>query len=267
MCCLLAVQGVGFADLSPTALLHHAHASRTAKAVLRPGKKDANVFAGHAAWNVLHAMGHFAPSTPATLRQALHRGQLTLEELVDRHTIRNQSVRRLLLDYFHHRKSDTDYASLVNLVRNVAHHFWARIEEINPGQADLNIPADLYSAWRRQIGVRHDGKPRIGVDTIVIAVRSFYYDLHTWAADEPERWAPGSPLALSRPANYAGWPSAAAGSTSGPPTAPVCANHSYRSSSDTSRSATTTPVPCWNTPQQPPPTRPSPTEAAPTAAS
>ncbi|MER6546790.1 tyrosine-type recombinase/integrase [Streptomyces sp. NPDC001250] len=190
VCCLLAVQGIGFADLTAAALLHHAHESRKAKAALRPGKKDANVFAGRAAWNVLHAMGHFPASTPATMRQALHRGQLTLEELVDRHTIRNQSVRRLLLDYFHRRKSDTDYASLVNLVRHVAHHFWARIEEINPEQADLHIPAGLYSAWRRQISVRHDGKPRIGVDAIVIAVRSFYYDLHTWAADEPERWAP-----------------------------------------------------------------------------
>lgn len=124
------------------------------------------------------------------MHQALHRGQLTFEELVDRHTIRNRSVRRLLLDYFHRRRSDTDYASLVHLVRHVAHHFWARIEEINPEQADLNISADLYSTWRRQIGVRHDGKPRIGVDTIVIAVRSFYYDLHTWAADEPEQWGP-----------------------------------------------------------------------------
>ncbi|WP_405407175.1 tyrosine-type recombinase/integrase [Streptomyces decoyicus] len=190
VCCLLAVQGIGFGDLTPAALLHHAHASRTAKAALRPGKKDANVFAGHAAWNVLHAMAHFPASTPATLRQALHRGQLTLDELVDRHTIRNQGVRRLLVDYFHRRKADTDYASLVNLVRNVAHHFWARIEAINPEQSDMNIPADLYSTWRQQIGVRHDGKPRIGVDTIVIAVRSFYYDLHTWAADEPERWAP-----------------------------------------------------------------------------
>ncbi|MFE1147665.1 tyrosine-type recombinase/integrase [Streptomyces albidoflavus] len=190
VCCLLAVQGIGFADLTPAALLHHAHASRAAKAVLRPGKKDANAFAGRAAWNVLHAMGHFPASTPATMRQALHRGQLTLEELVDRHSIRNQSVRRLLLDYFHRRKSDTDYASLVHLVRHVAHLFWARIEEINPKQEDLNIPADLYSSWRQQISVRHDGKPRIGVDTIIIAVRSFYYDLHTWAADEPERWAP-----------------------------------------------------------------------------
>lgn len=190
VCCLLAVQGIGFADLTPAALLHHAHESRKAKATLRPGKKDANVFAGRASWNVLHAMGHFPASTPATMRQALHRGQLTLEELVDRHPIHNRSVRRLLLDYFHRRMSDTDYASLVHLVRHVAHHFWARIEEINPEQADLNIPADLYSTWRRQIGVRHDGKPRIGVDTIVIAVRSFYYDLHTWAADEPERWAP-----------------------------------------------------------------------------
>ncbi|MFE2560797.1 tyrosine-type recombinase/integrase [Streptomyces sp. NPDC059352] len=190
VCYLLAVQGIGFADLTPASLLHHAHASRAAKAVLRHGKKDANVFAGRAAWNVLHAMGHFPVSTPATMRQALHRGQLTLEELVDRHSIRNQSVRRLLLDYFHRRKSDTDYASLVHLVRHVAHLFWARIEEINPEQEDLNIPADLYSSWRQQISMRHDGKPRIGVDTIIIAVRSFYYDLHTWAADEPERWAP-----------------------------------------------------------------------------
>ncbi|WP_281154153.1 hypothetical protein [Streptomyces sp. HYC2] len=100
VCYLLAVQGVGFVVLTPAALLHHAHESRTAKAALRPGKKDANVFAGHAAWNVLHAMGHFPPSTPATLRQALHRGQLTLDELVDRRTIRNQGLRRLLLDYF-----------------------------------------------------------------------------------------------------------------------------------------------------------------------
>ncbi|MFE9238062.1 tyrosine-type recombinase/integrase [Streptomyces sp. NPDC007007] len=189
VCCLLVVQGIAFADLTPAALLHHAHASRAAKAVLRPGKKDAKVFAGRAAWNVLHAMGHFPASTPATMREALHRGQLTLEELVDRHPIRNQPVRQLLLSYFQRRKADTDYASLVNLVRHVAHHFWTGIEAINPEQADLNIPADLYSTWRRQISVRHDGKPRIGIDPIVIAVRSFYYDLHTWAADEPERWA------------------------------------------------------------------------------
>ncbi|MEU8781780.1 site-specific integrase [Streptomyces sp. NPDC048637] len=190
VCSLLAVQGIGFADLTPAALLHHAHESRKVKTALRPGKKDANVFAGRASWNVLHAMGHFSPSTPATMRQALHRGQLTLEELVDRHTIRNQSVRRLLLDYFHRRKADTDYASLVNIVRHLAHDFWAGIEEINPEQADLSIPADLYSTWRKKIGIRKDGKPRIGVDAIVIAVRSFYYDLHTWAADEPDRWAP-----------------------------------------------------------------------------
>lgn len=190
VCCLLAVQGISFADLTPAALLHHAHESRKAKAILRPGKRDANVYAGRASWNVLHAMGHFPASTPATMRQALHRGPLTLEELIDRHPIRNQSVRRLLLDYFHRRKSETDYASLVHLVRHVAHNFWSRIEEISPGQADLNISADLYNTWRRQINVRHDGKPRSGVDSIVIAVRSFYYDLHTWAADEPERWAP-----------------------------------------------------------------------------
>ncbi|WP_308798198.1 tyrosine-type recombinase/integrase [Streptomyces sp. UH6] len=78
----------------------------------------------------------------------------------------------------------------MNIVRAVAHHFWHCIEEINPDQADLNIPADVYSRWRQEVGVRHDGRPRTGIDSIVIAVRSFYYDLHTWAADEPERWGP-----------------------------------------------------------------------------
>ncbi|WP_157107639.1 hypothetical protein [Nocardia amikacinitolerans] len=29
---------------------------------------------------------------------------------------------------------------------------------------------------------REDGKPRTGQDVILIGLRSFYYDLHTWAA-------------------------------------------------------------------------------------
>src|SRR3979409_2302676 len=33
------------------------------------------------------------------------------------------------------------------------------------------------------------GQPRLNVDGPMLAVRSFYLDLHTWAAAEPERWA------------------------------------------------------------------------------
>ncbi|WP_405984421.1 hypothetical protein [Streptomyces sp. NBC_00872] len=63
------------------------------------------------------------------------------------------------------------------------------IEELHPGQQGLRIAPDLYNRWRETIRLKDDGTHRRGQDDIVISVRSFYYDLHTWAADEPERWA------------------------------------------------------------------------------
>lgn len=191
VCCLLTVQGIALADLTPAALLHHTHENRQVRALLHPGStKYANRFAGLSAWNVLHRMGHFLPDTPATMRAALHRGQLSVEQMVDRYQIHNQTVRQLLLDYFHRRAADTDYASLANLVLLVAHHFWEKTEQLNPDQTDLRIAPGLYARWRDMISTRDDGKPRAGQDSIVIAVRSFYYDLHTWVAAEPERWGP-----------------------------------------------------------------------------
>ncbi|MFF7364286.1 hypothetical protein [Streptomyces sp. NPDC008125] len=190
VCCLLTVQDIALADLTPESLLHHAHETRKVRSsVLRQGKKDANLFPGRAAWQVLHDMGHFPPAVPATMRQALHRGQQSVEELVDRYPIRNRAVRELLLDYCTRRRADTDYATLVNLVLAVVHHFWEKIERINPDQADLRIDPKVYQTWRQMITVKDDGTPRAGQDGIVISVRSFYYDLHTWAAEEPERWA------------------------------------------------------------------------------
>jgi integrase len=190
LCCLLTVQGIALADLTPAALLHHGHETRRVTAAMRPGNKAANRFAGLSAWNVLHRMGHFPPGTPATMRAALHRGQLSVEQMVDRYPIRNKSVRQLLIDYFTRRSADCDYASLSHLVLELAHHFWEKIERINPQQADLRIAPDVYAAWRQLISTRDDGTPRARVDSIVIIVRSFYFDLHTWAADDPERWGP-----------------------------------------------------------------------------
>lgn len=190
VCCALTVQGIGLADLTPAALIHHGHETRRAKAVMRPGKKDANRFVGPSAWNVLHRMGHFPAGTPLTMRAALHRGQLSVEQMIGRYPIRNRSVRQLLIDYFLRRSTDTDYASLSHLVLELAHHFWEKIERINPDQADLRIAPDVYATWRHMISTRDDGQPRAGVDGIVIIVRSFYFDLHTWAADEPELWGP-----------------------------------------------------------------------------
>jgi hypothetical protein len=188
LCCLLAVQGVVLADVTAPALLHFAHENRAVRALLHPGGKVANQFIARGTWNVLHSMGHFPPSTPQTMREAMHRGQQTVTELVDRYPIRNQAVRQLIIDYASRRRTDTDYSSLTNLVLNLAYHFWCKIEALAPGQADLRIDPEVYATWREQIAVRDDGSPRATTDTIVIGVRSFYLDLHTWAAEEPDRW-------------------------------------------------------------------------------
>ncbi|MGS2807785.1 MULTISPECIES: tyrosine-type recombinase/integrase [Nocardia] len=193
VCCLLTVQGVSLSDLTPAALLHYGHETRRVRTILQPETKMGNRFAGPSAWNVLHQVGHFPPGTPSTMREALSRGQLTIEQLVDRYPIRNRSVRQLLIDYFTRRAADSDYASISHMVLEVAHHFWEKIERINPDQADLRVSPEVYATWRHMISTREDGKnagkPRAGVDGIVICVRSFYFDLHTWATDEPERWA------------------------------------------------------------------------------
>ncbi|WP_316959576.1 site-specific integrase [Streptomyces sp. TRM68367] len=189
LCTLLAVQGVSLSDVTPSAVLHFTQENRRARSVLQPGNKVANRLVGQGMWNVLHAMGHFTPATPSTLRAALMRGQRTVEEMVDQYPIRNRSVRGLLIDYFARRRVDTDYSTLKNLVLLVAHHFWEKIERVNPDQTDLRISHEHYAAWRQMITMKDNGKPRAGQDSIIIAVRSFYYDLHTWAAEEPERWA------------------------------------------------------------------------------
>nr|WP_242587839.1 hypothetical protein [Streptomyces sp. MST-110588] len=189
LCTLLAVQGVALSDVTPAAVLHFTQENRRARSVLQPGNKVANRLVGQGMWNVLHAMGHFPPATPPTLRAALMRGQRTVEEMVAQYPIRNQAVRALLIDYFTRRRADTDYSTLKNLVLLVAHHFWEKIERVNPNQADLRISPEHYATWRQMITVKDNGKPRAGQDSIIIAVRSFYFDLHTWAAEEPERWA------------------------------------------------------------------------------
>lgn len=175
--------------------LHFTHENRKARCILQPGSQASNRLIGRGVWNVLHAMGHFPPSTPESMRAALLRGQRSIEELVDQYEISNQSVRGLLIEYFTRRKADTDYSTLKDLICKLTRHFWKNIETINSDQADQADQADLrispedYTTWRQMITVKDDGKPRVGQDSIVIALRSFYYDLHTWAAQEPERWA------------------------------------------------------------------------------
>ena len=244
VCCLLTVQGVALVDLTPAALLHYAHESRRVRAILHPGNtKYANRFNGLSAWNVLHRMGHFPADTPATMRAALHRGQLSVELMVARYPIRNRAVRQLLLDYFHRRAADTDYASLANLVLLVAHHFWEKIERLNPDQADLRIVPDLYARWRELIRTRDDGNPRAGQELIVIAVRACTTTCTRGRPRSPSSGGRGwRPARCHRP-SYAGWASSGVGSTTDPPTVPANGSRCYRSWLSTSRTTTTRPAP------------------------
>jgi hypothetical protein len=79
LCMLLTVQGVALSDVTPAALLHFTHENRKARCTLQPGSQVSNRLIGRGIWNVLHAMGHFPPSTPESMRAALLRGQLSVE--------------------------------------------------------------------------------------------------------------------------------------------------------------------------------------------
>ena len=188
----LTTQGITLDDLTPEAFLHYVWQSRDQGLNMKArGKQNRGQFAGQLAWPVLHEMGLFPPGTPPTVRAAVLTGRRTLEELVDRYEIRHQGVRQLILDYLARRRSELDYSSLDQHARSLAGLFWAKIEALAPGHPDLRIDAELYEQWREALNTRENGQgKRHEAERILRSVRSFYLDLHSWAVEEPERWAP-----------------------------------------------------------------------------
>lgn len=142
----LTSQSIPLADLTPAALLHYALASRAA---LGPGT---TLYCGWLVWDVLHAMGHFPPDAPVTLRLALRGARHDAEGLVDQCGVANAEVWQLLVDYLRHRHAaGMDYSSLRQLARNLVRNFWVAIEQLRPGQANLRLDPALYRAWRERI--------------------------------------------------------------------------------------------------------------------
>ncbi|MFD7443338.1 tyrosine-type recombinase/integrase [Streptomyces sp. NPDC059909] len=190
--CALTTQGIAIEHLTPSALLHYSLENRrlglTYGANNTINKKTR--FAALGTWEILHKMGHFPPGTAPTLRTFIYNGQYTVEELVDRYGIKHQGVRQLLIDYLTRRRADTDYITAEALARNLAGLFWAKIEEINPDQADLALSQHVYDQWRADLQYWTRDKTKIRKDTasILLAVRGLYVDLHSWAVEEPERW-------------------------------------------------------------------------------
>ncbi|MFF2123213.1 tyrosine-type recombinase/integrase [Kitasatospora sp. NPDC058184] len=188
VCTALTVFGIDIADLTPEALLHYSVESRKYGVTPRASGSE-GCFAATQAWSVLADMGHFPASAPQTLRAAVVKGQRSVAELVDKHEIRNQGVRDLLVDYLSRRAVEVDYSTLIHLVGNLVRLFWKVIEELNPDQADLRLSEETVARWKESLLVRPDGKPRLHIEGPFTTVRSFYLDLHTWAVAEPERWA------------------------------------------------------------------------------
>lgn len=188
----LTTQGIALADLTPEAFLHYIWQSRDQGLTMKArGKQNRGQFPGQLAWPVLHEMGLFPSTAPATVRAAVLPGRRTLEELVDRYDLQHQGVRQLILDYLARRRSELDYSSLDQHARSLAGAFWAKIESLSPGHPDLRIDAELYERWREALNTREDGRgKRQEVERVLRSVRSFYLDLHSWAVGEPEKWAP-----------------------------------------------------------------------------
>ncbi len=175
LCYLLTVFGIGLADVTPGAVM------------LYSDQNPAKGIAG--AWPALHDIGLIPAWAPRTMQDARIRGRKSVEDLVDRHQLRNRRVRDLLVDYVRRRSAEVDYATMENLVRSLVEYFWKIIEETSPGQDDLRLSGQQVQTWKERLLVRKDGKPRQNVEGPFLAVRAFYLDLQTWAAAEPERWA------------------------------------------------------------------------------
>lgn len=194
VCGALTTQGIALADLTAAALLHYTYECRR-HGVTIGATGDTRKFGGALAWHVLREMGHFPASTPPSPRASAYRGQRSITEMVDRYDVAAPAVRQVFIDYLSRRSADMDYAALDHLARYLVGYFWRRIVEINPAQTDFVLAEPVYAQWRESINWREPkngepAAPRLHPQNIVVAVRGFYADLHSWAVEDPARWGP-----------------------------------------------------------------------------
>ncbi len=142
---------------------------------------------GEALWRALHELEII--TGPARLKAAMRRGQLTVEELVDRHQLTCRPVRDLIVDYLRERAPAMDYGSLSNLTHWLAELFWGDLERHHPGIDSLRLPPQVATAWKQRIATQPDGRPRGERYGLLTAVRAFYTDINQWAYEDPSRWA------------------------------------------------------------------------------
>lgn len=162
----------------------------------------------HLIWELLVALGPLAGEAPTLRATWSARGnsrQHSAATMVDRYGIPASGVRDVLVGYLEELQPNMDYGSLEGLAYRLARLFWWEILQINPGQANLAISAEVVTAWRERLALTLDGRPRREVHSTLFAIRGMYRDLAEWSHDAPARWgvwvAPCPvPRALSRAA-------------------------------------------------------------------
>jgi hypothetical protein len=191
---LLACKGGVISDITVGDCVEMADTQRRVQA--RGGQKKVDFYLR------LHALGIFPADAPATIRAfGMAKGQLTVEELVDRYRLQCPPVRNLLVDYLRERQPVLDYASLEVMASSLAGLFWSTIETLSPGISTLRLSPEIARAWKEDLHTvkravtRPDGhksvitRPRLNAKDELLRVRAFYLDIAQWATEEPERWA------------------------------------------------------------------------------
>jgi hypothetical protein len=154
-------------------------------------------------YSMLRDLGIFPSDAPPTLQYLqIYAGQLTVEQLVDRYSLRCKPVRDLIVDYLRERQPVLDYNSLRQASRTLSLHYWKNLESIDPGIESIRLSTEIADAWKERVRTKvtrrrqPDGSiaeissPRTNVVSLLTSVRAFYLDIAQWAAADPARWGP-----------------------------------------------------------------------------
>ena len=133
----------------------------------------------------------------------LFAGQLTVEQLVDRHDLACRPVRDLLVDYLRERQPGIDYTTLTSLATTAGTAVLERPGSPSPRHRLAEAAARTSSMRRSEETPPDQDRPHgrkaareqavtreSALRNILITVRAFYLDIAQWAADDPARWGP-----------------------------------------------------------------------------
>lgn len=150
----------------------------------------------HPRWYTLLREAAILPAdSPPTIFAASRRGQLTIEEMVDRYGVACRPIRDLFVAYLYERRPAMDYNSIRYLAAKLVLLFWRDLEIHEAGIDSLHLSDEVSRRWKTRLsgpvlyGSNRVGKKREDPYTILMAARAFYADLSHWALEDPARWA------------------------------------------------------------------------------